>query len=394
MSKYTITFDLRVCTKCYLSALAFQSENQIAIHTSLLKVADARKVLLMKVLPGVFLASIIYIFSDFLSVFIGTTVLGYAKSPISTVLFAVFLGIVIGNTLQIGDRFVAGFSFSLKIILRLGIILLGIRLSLSDLFVFGTTSISLILICISFVILSIYFLTKYLEIPPAMSYLIAIGTSICGATAIVATAPVIKAKKYEVTYAITNITIFGVIGMFAYPYLANFLFKGDANSIGLFLGTAIHETAQVAAAGLIYQQQYNEPRVLEIATITKLIRNTFLVIMIPLFAFFYNRGKESHNYSIWNIFPVFVFGFIMMVIFRSLGDYFIIEKEMLVSSNSWGLLIGIIKHVSGVCLTIAMASLGLMTNLKEIRSMGYRPFLVGFISALMVGIVSYGVIIL
>jgi len=197
-----------------------------------------------------------------------------------------------------------------------------------------------------------------------------------------------------VTYAITNITIFGVIGMFAYPYLANFLFKGDANSIGLFLGTAIHETAQVAAAGLIYQQQYNEPRVLEIATITKLIRNTFLVIMIPLFAFFYNRGKESHNYSIWNIFPVFVFGFIMMVIFRSLGDYFIIEKEMLISSNSWGLLIGIIKHVSGVCLTIAMASLGLMTNLKEIRSMGYRPFLVGFISALMVGIVSYGVIIL
>ena len=84
---------------------------------------------------------------------------------------------------------------------------------------------------------------------------------------------------------------------------------------GLFLGTAIHETSQVAAAGLIYDQQFNSPETLNVATVTKLIRNTFLVIMVPLFGFLYNRGKvKDKNYSIFSIFPYFVLGFIGMII--------------------------------------------------------------------------------
>jgi len=96
----------------------------------------------------------------------------------------------------------------------------------------------------------------------------------------------------------------------------------------LFLGTAIHETSQVAAAGLIYDQQFNSPETLNVATVTKLIRNTFLVIMVPLFGFLYNRGKvRDKNYSIFGIFPYFVLGFIGMIIFRNIGDQiFIIEN--------------------------------------------------------------------
>ena len=78
--------------------------------------------------------------------------------------------------------------------------------------------------------------------------------------------------------------------MLIYPYFANFYFNGKPLLIGFFLGTSIHETSQVAAAGLIYEQQFNSPETLNIATVTKLIRNTFLIIMIPLFAFLYNRG--------------------------------------------------------------------------------------------------------
>ena len=90
---------------------------------------------------------------------------------------------------------------------------------------------------------------------------------------------------------------------------------------GLFLGTSIHETSQVAAAGLIYEQQFNSPETLNIATVTKLIRNTFLIIMIPLFAFLYNRGQtKEKNYSILNIFPYFVLGFVGMIILRNIGD--------------------------------------------------------------------------
>ena len=154
-----------------------------------------------------------------------------------------------------------------------------------------------------------------------MAYLISIGSTVCGTTAIMATAPVIKANKNEVSYAIANITLFGILSMLIYPYFANFYFEGNSLFIGLFLGTSIHETSQVAAAGLIYDQQFNSPETLNIATVTKLIRNTFLIIMIPLFAFLYNRGqRKERNYSILNIFPYFVLGFIGMIILRNIGD--------------------------------------------------------------------------
>jgi uncharacterized integral membrane protein (TIGR00698 family) len=220
-----------------------------------------------------------------------------------------------------------------------------------------------------------------------MSYLIAIGTSVCGATAIVATAPVINAKKSEVAYAIANITLFGVIAMLVYPYFAEWYFDNEALNAGLFLGTSIHETSQVAAAGLIYDQQFNSPETLNVATVTKLIRNTFLVILIPLFAFLYNRGElKGQNYSILNIFPYFVLGFIGMIIVRNLGDQFF----PLSNSNHeiWVGIIGYLKTLATVFLTMAMAAVGISINLGELKSMGYKPFVVGLIAAVTVGIIS------
>ena len=97
--------------------------------------------------------------------------------------------------------------------------------------------------------------------------------------------------------------------MLIYPYFANFYFDGEPLLIGLFLGTSIHETSQVAAAGLIYEQQFNSPETLNIATVTKLIRNTFLIIMIPLFAFLYNRGKTKEKKLFYTkYFSLFCFG--------------------------------------------------------------------------------------
>jgi uncharacterized integral membrane protein (TIGR00698 family) len=220
-----------------------------------------------------------------------------------------------------------------------------------------------------------------------MSYLIAIGTSVCGATAIVAIAPVINAKKTEVAYAIGNITLFGVIAMLVYPYFAEWYFYGEPIMAGLFLGTAIHETSQVAAAGLIYDQQFNSPETLNVATVTKLIRNTFLVIMVPLFGFLYNRGKaKDKSYSIFNIFPYFVLGFIGMIIIRNIGDQlFTLENN---NYEIWEILINYIKTLATVFLTMAMAAVGISINLNELRSMGYKPFIVGLIAAITVGLVS------
>ena len=344
---------------------------------------------LSSLFPGFFLSFIIFIFSHFLSGYIGTEILGYSKSPISTALFAILIGILIGNTFKIEVYFSKGLNFSLKFILRLGIVLLGIRLSLSDVVIYGAKSVPLIIICFLFVIITIFLLVRFFKISPSMSYLIAIGTSICGASAIVATAPVINAQKAEVTYSIANITLFGIAGMFAYPFLAHYLFSGDVHAIGLFLGTAIHETAQVAAAGLIYEQQFNNSRALEISTITKLVRNTFLIVMIPLFAYFYSRHNVSGTYSVLKVFPVFVLGFVIMVITRSVGDHFITGSGNEFLQDAWPSLINILKYTSYICLGIAMSALGLMTNLKELQKMGYKPFLVGFTAAIMVGGASF-----
>jgi len=164
---------------------------------------------ILTISPGLIIAFLIYIISHYLSDFVGKQILGYEKSPISTILFAIILGIIVGNTFNINKKYIDGLNFSTKFVLRLGIVLMGIKLSLSDIFFFGLSSIPLIVICILSVIIVIYLFRKIFNISPQLSYLIAIGTSICGATAIVATAPVINAKKGEITYAIANITIFG-----------------------------------------------------------------------------------------------------------------------------------------------------------------------------------------
>jgi uncharacterized integral membrane protein (TIGR00698 family) len=291
---------------------------------------------------------------------------------------------IFGNIFKVRDGFQKGLDFTREYILKFGIICLGIQLKPFEFLNFGKIAIPLIIICIISVLIVIKLLIKKLKIPTRMAYLISIGSTVCGTTAIMATAPVIKANKNEVSYAIANITLFGILSMLVYPYFANFYFDSEPLLVGLFLGTSIHETSQVAAAGLIYEQQFNSPETLNIATVTKLIRNTFLIIMIPLFAFLYNRGKtKENNYSILNIFPYFVLGFVGMIILRNVGDQLFISA----TNNNWNETIDTIKFFSKIFLTMAMAAIGLSTNLKDIKSMGYKPFIVGFIAMLTVGIV-------
>ena len=334
-------------------------------------------------IPGIILAYILYSLSQGFNNIIGIELLGYSKSPISTAMIAILLGIFFGNFFKVRDSFQKGLDFTKEYILKLGIICLGIQLKPFEFLDFGKIAIPLILICIISVLIVIKLLIKKLKIHTRMAYLISIGSTVCGTTAIMATAPIIKANKNEVSYAIANITLFGILSMLLYPYFVNFYFDGNSLFAGLFLGTAIHETSQVAAAGLIYDQQFNSPETLNIATVTKLIRNTFLIIMIPFFAFLYNRGQtKEKNYSIISIFPYFVLGFVGMIILRNVGD------EVFLTNNNWIQVINLIEDSSKIFLTMAMAAIGLSTNLKDIKDMGYKPFIVGFAAMLTVGIVS------
>jgi len=338
-----------------------------------------------KIVPGIILAFVLYSLSQGINNIISIELLGYSKSPISTAMIAILLGLALGSIFKIREGFLIGLDFTQKYILKFGIICLGIQLKPFEFYKFGSIALPLIVICIISVLIVIKLLIKKLKISTRMAYLIAIGSTVCGTTAIIATAPIINAKKNEVTYAIANMTVFGIIAMLLYPYFANIYFNGEPLYVGLFLGTAIHETSQVAAAGLIYDQQFESPETLNIATVTKLIRNTFLIIMIPLFALLFNRGQtKEKNYSILNIFPYFVLGFIGMIILRNLGDEIFISTYQYL----WQDFILNIKDSAKIFLSMSMAAIGLSTNLSDLKTMGFKPFVVGFISMITVGVIS------
>jgi uncharacterized integral membrane protein (TIGR00698 family) len=221
--------------------------------------------------------------------------------------------------------------------------------------------------------------------------LVAVGTAICGNTAIVAMAPVIGASDDETSYAVGTITLFGLIALFFYPFVAHFLFGADALLSGIFLGTAIHDTAQVAGAGLLYDQQFSAPYALEAATVTKLLRNTFMILVIPLAAIAYRREENSSSavrLGIRKIVPFFVIGFVLMAGLRTWGDLGEAPLGGLLTAEQWEAVIAGVSDLSVVFLTVAMASVGLGTHLARLKVLGFRPLVVGFMAALAVGVVS------
>ncbi len=149
------------------------------------------------VLPGIVLAFVLYTLSEGFNNILGIELLGYQKSPISTAMISILFGMFFGSVFQIRDIFLRGLDFTRKYILKLGIICLGIQLKPFEFLEFGKIAIPLIIICIISVLIVIKLLIKKLKIPTRMAYLISIGSTVCGTTAIMATAPIIGAKKMK-----------------------------------------------------------------------------------------------------------------------------------------------------------------------------------------------------
>ena len=340
---------------------------------------------------GLFICAITAILSIQISNYIGIEVLKLEKSPISPIIIAIILGSLISNSLKNINYYADGFTFSIKYLLKLGIILLGIRLSVSDILIYGSQGLFVIIPCIVISIFIVTNLRNYFQVSDNLSLLIAVGTSICGATAIVALAPAINAKKEEISYAIANITIFGLIAMFLYPLLAFTVFNNDSLAVGLFLGTSIHETAQVAGSGMIYAEQYENPSVLDIATVIKLVRNTMMVIVIPFLAYQAKKDSSRENkINIISIFPYFIIGFLAFGVIRTIGDQF----EYQIGSELWNNFVHNIKFLAELLLIIAMSAIGYNTKIDKFKNLGLKPFYLGFIAAISVGIVSFSIIYL
>jgi len=349
----------------------------------------------MNVLPGLVLAGGLAFLGHYLSDLIGIDLMGLPKSPVSPIMMAILLGILVRNTITLPANFNTGIRFCLVRILRLGVVLLGIRLSLAQIGEIGAQSLPVIIGVVVAALVIVTFVSKRVGLSGRLGTLIAVGTSICGTTAIVAMAPTIAAKDNEVAYAVSCITLFGVIAMIAYPFAAHWMFAADAFRSGLFLGTSVHETAQVAGAGLVYEQYFGDPAALDAATVAKLIRNLCMVIVIPLMAILYHRkspeGTEAPPW--WSMVPVFIIGFTLMSLVRTVGDL----GDMgfgIIQAEQWHDIVGTIKKIAEWFLAIAMAAVGLGTSIKGLLHIGLKPLGVGLFSAVLVGAVSFSLITL
>jgi uncharacterized membrane protein YadS len=211
-------------------------------------------------------------------------------------------------------------------------------------------------------------------------------------------APAIEADEREVAYAVANVVAFGLFGMLTYPYLAHWLL-GSSETIGLFLGTAVHDTSQVIGASLTYKQVYGDDVVLRVATVTKLTRNIFLAAVIPILTWQHMknqgaRGARGAQGAKWTtLVPGFVIGFLLMAVIRSIGDWMVTSNGAAFgvwSAAQWGSITRQLGDywASQILLGTAMAAVGLNTNFAVFKGVGMKPFVVGMAGALVVGAVG------
>jgi uncharacterized membrane protein YadS len=190
------------------------------------------------------------------------------------------------------------------------------------------------------------------------------------------------------------ITVFGLVAMVVYPFVCPYLFS-DETSVGLFLGTAIHDTSQVNGAAIIYADAHDAPRALDVAVVTKLVRNLFMIAIIPFMAIRYHRANPTHADSskvpLAKLFPAFVLGFVALAAFRSVGDAGVAHGSAfgLWDGDAWQQLCSSVQRVSGRCLVVALSAVGLSTNFRAMKSLSVKPFFVGLGAALAVGAVSF-----
>ncbi len=340
---------------------------------------------------GIALAVFVAVSATFAATWIGESLLGFERSPVSAIMMAIIIGMLIANTAGVPESLRSGLRFCASTILRLGVMLLGIRLSLYGAGQFTLVALPFVVAAIATGLLTVTLIGRAMGLSRQLAGLIAVGTSICGCTAIVATAPLIKANESEVSYAIACVTVFGIAAMFAYPFLAHAVFAAQPALAGLFLGTSIHETAQVAGAGMMYQSQYEAPAALDIATVTKLVRNLCMVAVIPLAGVWFGgnqRAGEADSVRWWSLIPWFIVGFAMMSALRTLGD--LGDRPFgLLSPAAWAGTVEVLQQSAERLLLVAMSAIGLTSMLAGIVRIGLRPFALGLFAALLIGSVSF-----
>jgi uncharacterized integral membrane protein (TIGR00698 family) len=299
--------------------------------------------------------------------------LNLAITQVSTLIFAIGLGVLLAPLASRRPTAAPGIAFAARPLLRAGVALLGLRISLHAVSSLGASGLAVAVGVVVVTLLVTILLGRALGVDPALSILIGTGSAICGASAIAAMQGVARADEDSVGYAIGTVTLYGSIAMLALPYAFVPALGLSDHVGGLWAGASIHEVAQVAAAGAAIS-----PAALKIAALMKLTRVVLLAPTVAIAAWL--RGGKAEATGRTLPVPGFVLAFLALVIVRTVVDV----PSIVLRIDNWAV----------TCLLGgALAALGLRTTLASFRAAGGRPLLLGLGAWVTALVVSLGLLV-
>jgi uncharacterized integral membrane protein (TIGR00698 family) len=327
----------------------------------------------LRVIPGVLLLGAVGYAGKLLERNVGT----YAKAHhwtfpnIEYVLWAILIGLAISNTVGVPEIFRSGVA-TYEFWLKTGIVLLGSRFLLGDVLKLGGVSLGLVAIEIAVAIGFMTLLGRAFGLRPKLTSLLAVGSAVCGVSAIIATQGAIEADDEDSSFAIAAILALGALSLFTFPLIGHALHLSD-HAYGLWAGLAVDNTAEATAAGALYSDAAGK-----LAVLAKTTRNAMIGFVVLAYAIYWasqGQAKTVGNKAafLWQKFPKFVLGFLLISILATYHFFTKDQTTALANLSRWAFL-------------LTFAGVGLRTNFREMRKQGLRPFAVGAIGEVAIAV--------
>ena len=297
---------------------------------------------------------------------------------IEYVLWAILIGLVIANTVGVPQIFRAGVA-TYEFWLKTGIVLLGSRFLLGDVLKLGGVSLGLVAIELLVSLTFMTFLGRWFKLRPKLTSLLAVGSSICGVSAIIAAQGAIDADEEDSSYAIAAILALGALALFTFPLIGHALHMSD-KAFGFWSGLAVDNTAEATAAGALYSDA-----AAKLAVLAKTTRNAMIGFVVLGYAIYWatkGQAREVTNKGafLWQKFPKFVLGFLLISV---LATYQVFSKDQL----------GSLANLSRWAFLLTFAGVGLRTNLRDMKKQGLRPFAVGAIGEVIIAVFTLALVL-
>ena len=335
---------------------------------------------LLRLIPGVLLLALVGYAGKFLERFINT----YAKSHhwtfpnIEYVLWAILIGLVISNVIGVAEIFQPGIA-TYEFWLKVGIVLLGSRFVIADVLKLGGISLALVIVEISLSLLLMHALGRAFRLTPKLTSLLAVGSSICGVSAIIAAQGAIDADEEDSTFAIAAILALGALALFTFPFIGHSLHLNDT-VFGLWAGLGVDNTAEATATGALYSDAAGK-----VAVLAKTARNAMIGFVVLAYAIYWaKRGQaavvDNKAAFLWRKFPKFVLGFLAISLLVSFHTFSKAQVSSLANLSRWAFL-------------LTFAGVGLRTNFRQMSKQGLRPFVVGALGEIVIAALTFGLVL-